>query len=50
RELISGAAGRSQGTAGVDPDVLDACNLNHVWLLQNLAAVAEAVLNASNVQ
>ncbi|KAH9289607.1 hypothetical protein KI387_033724, partial [Taxus chinensis] len=40
------AAGRSQGTAGVDPDVLDARNLNHVLLLQNPVAV----LSASNVQ
>ncbi|KAH9310887.1 hypothetical protein KI387_025922, partial [Taxus chinensis] len=54
RELIPRAAGRSQGTAGVDPDVLDARNLNHVQLLQNPQRArnlnAEAVLSASNVQ
>ncbi|XP_057823525.2 uncharacterized protein LOC131035819 isoform X2 [Cryptomeria japonica] len=42
RELsVTAAAGRSQGTVGVDPDVLVARDHNRDQLLQNLAAVVE---------
>uniref|UniRef100_A0A7N0V5N1 Uncharacterized protein n=1 Tax=Kalanchoe fedtschenkoi TaxID=63787 RepID=A0A7N0V5N1_KALFE len=43
RELnVSAAAGRSQGSVGVDPEVLLARDQNRDALLQNLAAVVEA--------
>ncbi|XP_010261244.1 PREDICTED: uncharacterized protein LOC104600108 isoform X2 [Nelumbo nucifera] len=42
RELnVAAAAGRSQGSVGVDPDVLVARDHNRDTLLQNLAAVVE---------
>ncbi|XP_033510211.1 probable helicase MAGATAMA 3 [Nicotiana tomentosiformis] len=42
RELtVAAAAGRSQGSVGVDPDVLMARDQNRDSLLQNLAAVVE---------
>ncbi|KAG9451589.1 hypothetical protein H6P81_011554 [Aristolochia fimbriata] len=42
RELnVAAAAGRSQGSVGVDPDVLVARDHNRDSLLQNLAAVVE---------
>ncbi|KAK9162944.1 hypothetical protein Syun_003846 [Stephania yunnanensis] len=42
RELnVAAAAGRSQGSVGVDPDVLIARDHNRDSLLQNLAAVVE---------
>ncbi|KAJ4966511.1 hypothetical protein NE237_018360 [Protea cynaroides] len=42
RELnVAAAAGRSQGSVGVDPDVLVARDHNRDILLQNLAAVVE---------
>lgn len=42
RELnVAAATGRSQGSVGVDPDVLVARDLNRDALLQNLAAVVE---------
>ncbi|KAH9312551.1 hypothetical protein KI387_027586, partial [Taxus chinensis] len=42
RELsATTAVGRSQGTVGVDPDVLVARDHSHDQLLQNLAAVVE---------
>ncbi|OVA03119.1 putative helicase MAGATAMA 3 [Macleaya cordata] len=42
RELnVAAAAGRSQGSVGVDPDVLVARDHNRDALLQNLAAVVE---------
>uniref|UniRef100_A0A7N0R8G7 DNA2/NAM7 helicase helicase domain-containing protein n=1 Tax=Kalanchoe fedtschenkoi TaxID=63787 RepID=A0A7N0R8G7_KALFE len=43
RELnVSAAAGRSQGSVGVDPEVLLARDQNRDTLLQNLAAAVEA--------
>ncbi|KAI3996388.1 hypothetical protein MKX01_026856 [Papaver californicum] len=43
RELsVAAVAGRSQGSVGVDPDVLVARDHNRDALLQNLAAVVEA--------
>ncbi|KAL8158565.1 hypothetical protein V2J09_000102 [Rumex salicifolius] len=39
--VVSAAAGRSQGSVGVDPDVLMARDQNRDTLLQNLAAVVE---------
>ncbi|CAL9049941.1 uncharacterized protein LOC103980202 [Musa acuminata AAA Group] len=43
RELsVAAAAGRSQGTVGVDPDVLTARDQSRDVLLQNLAAVVES--------
>ncbi|CAN6478121.1 unnamed protein product [Victoria cruziana] len=42
RELnVAAAAGRSQGSVGVDPDILVARDHNRDTLLQNLAAVVE---------
>ncbi|KAE9584725.1 putative P-loop containing nucleoside triphosphate hydrolase [Lupinus albus] len=41
RELNATAAGRSQGSVGVDPDLLVAQDQNRDALLQNLAAVVE---------
>ncbi|KAH9320169.1 hypothetical protein KI387_021938, partial [Taxus chinensis] len=41
RVCATAAAGRAQGTVGVDPDVLVARDHSHDQLLQDLAAVVE---------
>ncbi|KAH9302562.1 hypothetical protein KI387_014145, partial [Taxus chinensis] len=50
RESTTAAAGQAQGNDGVDPAVLVARDHSGHQLLQNLAAVVEAVLIASNEQ